>query len=135
MTAAVMTAAVAMAAIVGSLGMMGTMSINVIERQREIGVMRAAGATSVAITGIFVGEGVLLGMVSWLFATPLSYPSARLFSDVVGETLTGASFDFVYSVNGLFLWLAIVILLSALASLWPALQATRVSVREALAYE
>jgi putative ABC transport system permease protein len=124
-----------LAAIVGSLGMMGTMSINVIERQREIGVMRAAGATSVAITGIFVGEGVLLGVVSWLFAAPLSYPSARLFSDVVGETLTGASFDFVYSVNGLFLWLAIVILLSALASLWPALQAARVSVREALAYE
>jgi putative ABC transport system permease protein len=101
----------------------------------QIGVMRAAGATSVAITGIFVGEGVLLGVVSWLFAVPLSYPSARLFSDVVGKTLTGASFDFVYSVNGLLLWLAIVILLSALASLWPALQATRVSVREALAYE
>jgi putative ABC transport system permease protein len=124
-----------LAAIVGSLGMMGTMSINVIERQREIGVMRAAGATSVAITGIFVGEGVLLGVVSWLFAAPLSFPSARLFSDVVGETLQGNAFDFVYSVNGLFLWLAIVILLSALASLWPALQATRVSVREALAYE
>jgi putative ABC transport system permease protein len=124
-----------LAAIVGSLGMMGTMSINVIERQREIGVMRAAGATSVAITGIFVSEGVLLGLVSWLFAAPLSYPSARLFSDVVGETLQGNAFDFVYSVNGLFLWLATVILLSALASLWPALQATRVSVREALAYE
>jgi ABC-type lipoprotein release transport system permease subunit len=43
--------------------------------------------------------------------------------------------DFSYSVVGVVLWLVIVALLSALASLWPAQRATRVSVRQALAYE
>ena len=43
--------------------------------------------------------------------------------------------DFRYSVGGLVLWLVIVTVLSAIASLWPALRATQVSVRETLAYE
>ena len=123
-----------LAALVGSIGLMGTMSINVVERTREIGVMRATGATSAKIASIFVVEGVLLGVLSWLLAVPFSYPGGRLFSDLVGQTLN-LPFDFSYSVGGVAVWLLIVIVLSTLASLWPALRATRVSVREALAYE
>jgi len=124
-----------LAAIVGSLGLMGTLSINVVERRREIGVMRAIGATSAAIARIFVGEGILLGALSWLFAAPLSYPSARLFSQIVGSTLIQVPLDFSYSTQGMALWLAIVIVISILASLGPALRATTISVRQALAYE
>jgi putative ABC transport system permease protein len=124
-----------LAAVVGGIGLASTMSINVIERGREIGVMRAIGATSPAIAGIFVVEGMLIGLLSWLFAVPLSYPGSRLFSNAVGETLLEVPFDFEYSLGGVLLWLGIVLTLSAQASLWPALRATRVSVREALAYE
>jgi putative ABC transport system permease protein len=124
-----------LAAIVGGLGLMSTMSINVIERRREIGVMRATGATSSAVAAIFVVEGVLLGVLSWLLAVPLSVPLARLLSDVIGTELIYTTLEFTYSTNGMLLWLATVIALSALSSLGPALQATRVSVREALAYE
>jgi putative ABC transport system permease protein len=124
-----------LAAIVGSLSLMGTMSINVVERRREIGMMRAIGATSSNVAGLVVAEGVLLGTLSWLIAAPLSYPGSRLFSRLVGDTLMQLPLDFSYSVGGMALWLLIVVVLSALASLWPALRATRVSVREALAYE
>ena len=124
-----------LAAVVGGLGMMSTMSINVLERRREIGVMRATGATSSAVAAIFVVEGVLLGVLSWLFAVPLSVPLARLLSDVIGEELMYTSLEFTYSMSGMMFWLLTVIVLSALSSLGPALQATRVSVREALAYE
>jgi len=124
-----------LAAVVGSIGMMSTMSINVIERRREIGVMRATGAMSAAIASIFVVEGVLLGALSWLFAVPLSVPGARLLSDTVGNIIFETPFEFVYSIQGMALWLAIVIVLSAMASLWPALKAAQVSVRESLAYE
>jgi putative ABC transport system permease protein len=123
-----------LAAVVGSIGLMGTMSINVVERTREIGVMRATGATSAAIAGVFVTEGVLLGVLSWLIAVPFSHPGGRLFSDLVGQTMH-LPFDYSYSAVGVVVWLVIVIVLSTLASLWPALRATRVSVREALAYE
>jgi len=122
-------------ALVGGIGLMSTMTINVVERAREIGVMRAIGGSSRAIAGIFVAEGVLVGVLSWLFAVPLSYPGARLFSTLLGNALMRSPMEFVYSTGGMALWLLIVIVLSALASLWPALRAARVSVREALAYE
>lgn len=124
-----------LAAVVGGIGLMGTMSINVLERRREIGMMRATGATSPVVAGIFVFEGVLIGLLSWVLAAPLSYPAARLFGRVVGDTLLSADLYFRYSVTGTLAWLVIVVLVAVLASLWPALQATRVSVREALAYE
>ena len=124
-----------LAAVVGGIGLMGTMSINVLERRREIGMMRATGATSPVVAGIFIFEGVLIGVLSWVLAAPLSYPAARLFGRVVGDTLLNADLYFRYSVTGTLAWLVIVVLVATLASLWPALQATRVSVREALAYE
>jgi putative ABC transport system permease protein len=122
-------------AVVGGIGLMSTMSINVVERAREIGVMRAIGGRSLAIAGVFVTEGVFVGVLSWLLAVPLSYPGARLFSAVLGDALMGFPMEFVYSVGGMALWLLIVVVLSTLASLWPAWQATKVSIRESLAYE
>jgi putative ABC transport system permease protein len=130
-----MMAMAILAAVVGSIGLMSTMSINVVERGREIGVMRATGAGSSTIAGIFVTEGVLLGVLSWLLAAPLSYPVARVFSNVIGNMIFSLPFDYSYSIFGMLLWLTVVVLLSALASLWPALGATRISVRESLAYE
>ncbi len=124
-----------LAAVVGSIGLMSTMSINVVERLREIGVMRAVGASSPSIAGMFVGEGMLLGLISWLIAVPLSIPSASLFTGVIGQTIVGLPLEFEYSVSGVAMWLAIVLVLSALASLWPAARAARVSVRASLAYE
>ena len=88
-----------------------------------------------SILGIFIVEGVLVGLLSWLIAVPLSYPGARLFSSVVGNALLQLPLNFQFSIGGLVGWLVIVVVLSALASLWPALRATQVSVREALAYE
>jgi putative ABC transport system permease protein len=130
-----MLAMAVLAAVVGSIGLMSTMSINVVERRREIGVMRAIGAPSFAILGIVIIEGVMVGVLSWLIAAPLSYPGARLFNDVLGETVFQMPLDFVYSTPALVGWLVIIVIMSSLASLWPALQATQVSVREALAYE
>jgi putative ABC transport system permease protein len=130
-----MLAMAVLAAVVGSVGLMSTMSINVVERRREIGVMRAIGAPSAVMLGIFIVEGMLVGALSWLMAVPLSYPGARIFSDVIGDTLFQMPLDFDYSIGGVTLWLVIVMALSGLASLWPALQATQVSVRETLAYE
>jgi putative ABC transport system permease protein len=123
-----------LAAAVGCMGLVGTLSINVVERMREVGVMRATGAVSSDVFAVFLGEGVFLGVSSWLLAVPLSYPCARAFGNALGSTF-GAPLDFDYSLPSVFTWLILVTVLSALASLWPAWRATRVSVREALAYE
>jgi putative ABC transport system permease protein len=122
-----------LAAVVGSLGLAGTMSINVVERRREIGLMRAIGAVSPAVAGIFVGEGLLLGVLSWLLAIPLSVPGGILFAKALSEALV--PMEFAFSVPGTLMWLGIVGLLAAAASIWPAMGAARISVRESLAYE
>ncbi len=121
-------------ALVGSVGLMSTMSINAVERTREIGVMRAIGATTGTIVGVFTMEGVLVGLLSWVLALLLSVPAAYAMGAVVGEAIVQIPLDFAYSIGGALLWLLIVVLLSALASLGPALRAARLSVRESLAY-
>ncbi len=123
------------AAVVGGLGLGGILSLGVLERRREIGVMRAIGASSRALGAIFISEGVCLGVLSWLIALPLSFPAAFFFNQALGMALFGAPLAFDYSWPGAGLWLAIVVVLSALASWGPAVQASHVTVRQALAYE
>jgi putative ABC transport system permease protein len=121
-------------AAVGAIALAGTLSINVLERRREIGVMRAIGASSITIAGLFIGEGLLLGLIAWVIAIPLSIPVGEAFSAVIGQVI---KFDVIYqfSWNGALTWLIIIVVLSVLGSLLPAIRATRVSVRESLAYE
>jgi putative ABC transport system permease protein len=119
---------------VGSFGLSGTLSINVLERTREIGVMRAVGASSTDIARLFMGEGLLLGLMSWLLAIPLSIISGRAFVDALAEIID-FPFDYLYSTSSVGLWLGIVVVLSLLASWLPARRATKISVRESLAYE
>jgi len=121
-------------AIVGSVGLSGTLSINVMERTREIGVMRAVGASSGDISFIFIGEGLMLGLLSWLFAIPISVAAASLFVNVLGQVV-GVSLRYSYSIAGIVIWLVIVSVLSLFASWLPAMRATQISVSKSLAYE
>jgi putative ABC transport system permease protein len=124
----------ALIALIGAIGLAGTLSINVLERRREIGVMRAIGASTPAIAGQFVGEGLLLGLLAWLIAIPLSVPVGQFFTLVMGEVLN-LSIQYKFSWSGALQWLIIIVVLSILGSLLPAIRAMRVSVRESLAYE
>ncbi|MCL5996124.1 MAG: ABC transporter permease [Chloroflexi bacterium] len=122
-------------AVVGGLGLMGTMSINVLERTREIGVIRAIGASDGAVVQGFIVEGVVIGVLSWLLAALLAYPLSSALSDAVAVALLQTTVTYVYSVEGMLLWLGVVTALSALASFLPAWNASRLTVREVLAYE
>jgi putative ABC transport system permease protein len=125
----------ALLAVVGGLGLAATMSLNVLERTREIGVLRAIGASNRTLWGIIVAEGVLIGLISWVLGTLLSYPLGNLLSGGVGMAFIGVWTKYVFSYVGVWAWLAVVMVVSALASLAPARRASRISVREALAYE
>jgi putative ABC transport system permease protein len=122
-------------AVVGGLGLMGTMSINVLERTREIGVMRAVGASDGSVLKIVIVEGLFIGLLSWCVGGLLSLPISQLLCNVVGVAFLQVPLSYVFSTNGALLWLGIVLVLSALASLLPARSASRLTVREVLAYE
>jgi putative ABC transport system permease protein len=121
--------------VVGGLSLTGTMSLNVLERTREIGVMRAIGASSRAVWGIVVTEGVLIGLVSTLLGAIVAVPVTEILARVVGVSFIGERLPFKYEATGLLIWLGLSVMLSALASFLPARRASRMSVREALAYE
>lgn len=120
---------------VGGLGLMTTMSLNVLERRREMGVLRAIGATPRIVWMMIVVEGLVIGLLSWTIAAVLAWPVSK----VIGDTLVGVMFrsglDFTFEPIGLIVWLLISIALSAVASFLPAWRASRATVREALAYE
>ncbi len=121
-------------AVVGSIGLSGTLSINVLERRREIGVMRAVGASSLDVALIFMGEGLVLGLLSWAAAIPISVLAGRYFVLAIGKVID-FPVAYYYSFGSIWIWLGIVVALSLVASWLPARRATRISVQESLAYE
>jgi putative ABC transport system permease protein len=122
-------------ALVGGVGLSGVISLSVLERRREIGVMRAIGASSWQVIRLFMGEGILLGLISWLIALPLSIPAAYGLSTQGLSLALNQQLSYNFTPNGALLWLTIIIMLAVIASLLPARKAALVSVRESLAYQ
>lgn len=122
-------------AAVGGLGLSGTMSLNVLERVREIGVMRAIGATDGSILQLVLVEGAMIGLLSWVAATALALPVGLFASKLIGLRLMEMPLTFTVSISGILVWLGIAVLVAIMASYWPARGATRLTVREVLAYE
>ncbi|NDJ36571.1 MAG: FtsX-like permease family protein, partial [Chloroflexi bacterium] len=120
---------------VGGLGLASTMSLNVLERTREIGVMRAIGASDGAVRGIFLSEGIVIGLISFVIASLMSIPIAYGFAVGVGLAFFDRPVGLQIAPQAFLLWLLIVVLLASVASLLPANRAAQVSVRESLAYE
>lgn len=129
---------VMMAALLGAVGTLGlstTMSLNMVERIREIGVLRAVGASNGAIRRIVLLEGLVMALLSWGMGFLLSFPAARFMSTQIGVALLDMPLAYTYSMNSAFFWLGVMLVLAVIASLGPARQAVRLTVREVLAYE
>ncbi len=122
-------------AIVGSIGLMGTLSINVIERRKEIGVMRAIGASDGAVRQVVMVEGVVIGLMAWLIGTLVSIPVSKMMSIQIGYNLLNEPLIFSYAGYAVGIWLVAIVGLSLVSSLLPSRNALRITIREVLAYE
>ncbi len=122
-------------AAVGGLGLSGTMSINVLERVREIGVMRAIGASDGAILRLVLIEGVTIGLLSWFAGSILAFPLSWSLNNIIGMSLLSKPLTYKFSTGGVEIWLIITVILAILASFFPARNASQLTVREVLAYE
>jgi len=129
----ILTSMAMLTAVVGAVALSGTLALNVLERTREIGVMRAIGASSSAVAGQFVGEGLLLGWLSWLLAIPLSVPAGQRLTQAFAGIMK-LELIYQFSAPGVWYWLVIVTVLAVIASWFPAQKAAQTSVRESLAY-
>ena len=122
-------------AAVGGLGLTTTMSINMMERVREVGVLRAIGASNVSVRQIVLAEGIAIAAVSWGVGTALSFFISPLFSAQLGLALIKIPLRYQYSFAAAGIWFFILLAIAIVASLGPARNAVRLTVREVLAYE
>lgn len=122
-------------ALVGSIGLTGTMGMNVLERTREIGVMRAIGAVDLEIIKSVVIEGLMIGLISWSAAVLLSFPISFVLLRIIGQAMIKTDMPLNVTPTGMLIWLGVVIVLSIVASILPARSASRLTIREVLAYE
>ena len=122
-------------AIVGSIGLTGTMGMNVLERTREIGIARTIGAVNSEIVKSVVIESAVIGIISWAIALPTSYPISLALLSITSMSMEISEIALVITPQGIFVWLGVVLVLAFLASILPARNASRLTIREVLAYE
>lgn len=122
-------------AFVGSIGLTGTMSINVLERTREIGVMRTIGAVDRVVMQSVIIEALMIGLITWVLAIGISFPISSALLKIIGSAMAGSTFSLIFTPLGIFVWLGNVIVLSIVASIMPARNAARLTINEVLAYE
>ena len=126
---------VVLIAIVGGLGLAITMSLNVIERTREIGVLRSLGAQNGVVRRVVIVEGLVIGLISWAVSIPCSIPLAIWLGDSLGNSLLARPLDYIFSVPAILMWLGLMAAISVIASIIPAQNAARLTIRDALVYE
>jgi putative ABC transport system permease protein len=120
--------------IVGLIGLGSTLSANVIERTREFAVMRAIGARASTVRRIVVAEGVFMAVASCAAAAIPALVLTAAMGAGVGNLFLSTPLPFRVSTAAIAVWIVAIVIGAALASLAPALRASRLTVREALAY-
>jgi len=120
---------------VGALGLMTAMSLNVTERRRELGVLRALGASPAVVGLLLLAEAVVVVLLSWALGALVAWPVSRLLGNALVRAMFRTGVDFAVEPRGPVIWLVVCLSLAPLASALPAWRAARVSVREALAHE
>ncbi len=122
-------------AAVGALGLASTMNVNVMERAREIGIMRSIGASTRIILQTVITEGVVIGILSWLLGSIISIPLTAFVARNTGQFIFPRVMDTVIPFWAPILWLVIVLIVAVTASFYPAWRAARLTVREVMTYE
>jgi len=130
----VLTLAAAVVVFVAGLAFASTLTLGVIRRTREIGILAAIGATPRTIATQIGLESLVIGLLGWMAGVFLAVPLSALLESTTGNIFFKTPLPFSVSPAAVGAWLAVVLLLALLASLQPVSRATRLTIREALAH-
>jgi putative ABC transport system permease protein len=118
---------------IGALGVLNTLALNVVERRREVGVLRVLGGSDASLVQAFLTEGLAFGAAGWAVGVILGYPLGALLTRIMESVLF--HIDFVFEPRMVLISLIFALALAALASLAPALAAARLKAGQVLRYE
>ena len=120
--------------LVTMIGLMSTLTMNVIERTKEIGMLRCIGSSSWSVRSIFATEGVVLAVAGWLIGIPLGFGVGTLINYMV-DRLLHVQLDFLYPVQFVVIALVITVLTTLIVIQPPLFRASRLRPGDALRYE
>ncbi len=119
--------------VIGALGVLNTLTLNVVERRREVGVLRVLGGSDVSLIQTFLTEGLAFGLGGWAVGIALGFPLGALLTRIMESVLF--HIDYIFEVQMVLLSLVFALALAGAASLVPALAAARLKVGQVLRYE
>tara|TARA_Y100000310_G_scaffold237278_1_gene240563 strand:- start:5445 stop:6659 length:1215 start_codon:yes stop_codon:yes gene_type:complete len=122
----------AISLIIGGLGIASTMYTSVIERTKEIGIMKSIGAKNRDILSLFLIEAGMLGIVGGIFGSLIGINLAFLFSYVFGIYLPEISFNVEVSYSLILGAIFFSFIIGTISGIWPARQASKLRPMEAL---
>ncbi|MBL8981329.1 MAG: ABC transporter permease [Gemmatimonadetes bacterium] len=118
--------------LVGGMGLASTMALAVLERTREIGVMRAIGAGHGSIFSLIQVEGLTISLLGWLVAVPLSLPFSLTLGEAFSRIMFRVPVHLLPSGGHIGTWLGVTLLVSVISCAWPAWRAMRSPAARAL---
>jgi putative ABC transport system permease protein len=119
---------------IAALGVLNTLLVNVLERVREIGVLRGLGMTRGQVIKMILAEAGMLGGIGGLLGVLLGTYLSRIFVDM-GNAVSGYEWGYVFPGEAIVTGLASTLLVAFLAALYPAWRAARLDVVEAIRHE
>ncbi|HAZ30795.1 TPA: hypothetical protein DCY65_04415 [Candidatus Acetothermia bacterium] len=135
MIATVLASIAAVALIVGGVGMMNTMYTSVLERTREIGILKAIGARDGQVMALFLVDSGLMGLIGGVLGLVAGGTLSLFATRLLGPTLGVGSFQPVFEASLILGVVASSFVIGALSGAWPAWRASRLKPVEALAAE
>lgn len=123
-----LTAIAAISLLVGAIGIANTMFTSVLEKTKQIGIMKAIGAKNNDILVIFVLHAALIGLLGGILGVLLGFLCSKLMATVMGVSTIVSVMSIVYS-------LGVSVAAGILAGLVPAYQASKLKPVDALRYE
>jgi putative ABC transport system permease protein len=117
--------------VIGLLGLTALLSINLVERARETGMLRAIGATAWTIRRLLIYECLLSAALGTLAAVPVSAVLSAILGVVI-QRISGQSLAMPLGLHAILVWLLAATAVAVIATLYPATRAAQLTVREAL---
>ena len=122
------------AMLVGFLGIVNTLTMNVIERTREIGMLRGVGMTQLQVVVMILAEASLMGLVGGILGLVFGAILSRILLMAM-MAMSGYQLDYVLSIQRVLAALVAAIIVSQVAAFFPAMRAARIRILEAIQYE
>jgi putative ABC transport system permease protein len=129
------SALLALAVVVGCLGIANALAVAVEERRREVGTLRAIGMRRREVARLVMGEAVVLGMLGVLLGLGLGTLLSYLWVTLHVRHILGWTIGYHFAPMGTLVGVVAALLVAPFAAWWPAGRAARLTPIEALASE